>query len=518
MAQVEQPDSFTQGCIHYKNEEYEQALSAFDSVLSEDSKHLDSLCMKSMTLSKIGKFEDALACCDEALRVEPNDQVLLNNKGYFESILGNNQKAIEVFDQILKREPENISVLYNKALCFSRLEKYEESIRIYNKILEIDPDHTDSLFNKGNDLHKLGKFKEASLCYEQVLKINPSHNGAKNNHVLSNSKISDDTLENYVPEVNDELLEKLNNWLDAGRPNTKEFENYALDSLLIERLPEKNEDAVLVLTKAKEMIIKNFPKIESNDPYDVIALDLAKAMSNQKISEKKQSKNKEKTKNQKKSKPKKSHKSFLILGLMISVVGFIGVYDAYPELIFSFNPSQLTGMFDSTLSFVAEHQSQEKEAPPIQSITPVVSSYPQIESDIVQLLNERRLDIGRGAFVIHPELSSLALMHSQDMASRNRVDQALSTDGLPVTREYADKLPICVENAAKYSDAKTPGSTLNIYSGNIPLDELTAETIVSEWIQKDVRETMLRGTTYSNVGTGVSISSDGTLYVSQIYC
>ncbi|RDJ30922.1 MAG: tetratricopeptide repeat protein [Crenarchaeota archaeon] len=514
MAQVEQSDSFTQGCVHYKNEEYEQALSAFDSVLAEDSKHLDSLCMKSMTLSKIGKFEDALACCDEALGVEPNDNVLLNNKGYFESILGNNQKAIEVFDQILKREPENISVLYNKALCFSRMEKYEESIRIYNKILEIDPEHTDSLFNKGNDLHKLGKFKEASLCYEQVLKINPSHNGAKNNHVLSNSKISSDSLENYLPKVNDELFEKLNNWLSAGRPETKDF---PLDTSLIELLPEKKEDAVLVLTKAKEIIVKNFPKIESTDPHDVIALDLAKAMSKQKISEK-PSKNKDKTKTQKKSKAKKSHKSFLILGLMISVVGFIGVYDAYPELLFSFNPSQLSNMFDSSLSFVSESPLQEKENLPIQNIAPIASSYPQVESDIVQLINEKRLNIGRGAFLTHPELSTLALKHSQDMASRNRVDQALSTDGLPVTREYADKLPICVENAAKYSDSKASGSSLNIYSGNIPLDALTAETIISEWIQKDVKETLLRGTTYSNVGTGVSFSSDGTLYVSQIYC
>ncbi|KAF6243373.1 hypothetical protein C6988_03775 [Nitrosopumilus sp. b1] len=515
MAQVEQSDSFTQGCIHYKNEEYEQALSAFDSVLSEDSKHIDSLCMKSMTLSKIGKFEDALACCDEALSVEPNDNVLINNKGYFESILGNNQKAIEVFEQILKREPENISVLYNKALCFSRMEKYEESIRIYNKILEIDPEHTDSLFNKGNDLHKLGKFKEASLCYEQVLKINPSHNGAKNNHVLSNSKISDDYPGNYVPEVNDELFEKLNNWLDSGRPETKDF---ALDTLLIEQIPEKKEDAVLVLTKAKEMIVKNFPKIESTDPHDVIALDLAKAMSKQKISENKQSQNKDKTKVQNKSKTKKSYKSFLILGLMISAVGFIGVYDAYPELLFSFDTSQLTNMFESGLSFVSEPQSEEQENLPIQNIVTVASSYPQVESDIVQLINEKRLNIGRGAFLAHPELSTLALKHSQDMASRNRVDQALSTDGLPVTREYADKLPVCVDNAAKYSDTKAPGSSLNIYSGSIPLDALTAETIVSEWIQKDVKETLLRGTTYSNVGTGVSFSSDGTLYVSQIYC
>ena len=169
------------------------------------------------------------------------------------------------------------------------------------------------------------------------------------------------------------------------------------------------------------------------------------------------------------------------------------------------------------LSFVSESQIQDVDTP-VLTIAPTVSSYSQIESDVVGLFNEKRIEIGRGAFTINPELNALALKHSQDMATRNRVDQALSTDGLPVTREYADKLPVCIENASKYSDSNVPASALNIYSGNIPIDELTAETIVSELIKKDVREILLRSTTYANMGTGVSVSSDGTLYVSQIYC
>ena len=51
----------------------------------------------------------------------------------------------------------------------------------------------------------------------------------------------------------------------------------------------------------------------------------------------------------------------------------------------------------------------------------VVSENAELEKEIEDVFNQKRIEIGRGIFVQHPELSALALRHSQDMAANNRV-------------------------------------------------------------------------------------------------
>ena len=514
MSLVDTDEVFLQGCALFKKAQYDEALSNFDSILQNNPEHFDTLCMKSSTLSKLGKLKEALSVCEDALKINSKDLVVLNNKGFLLSALDDQKNAIETFDYVLKREPENVSVLYNKALCYSRMQKYNESVEIYDKILEIKPNSVSALFNKANDLLKFEKFADAIKAYEKLLFLSPNHKGAQNNKLIAQSKQNQNE---DIADKDDKLkqkanasLEKILEWTDTN--NSKKLSELNIDTELSEILSKNSETASTIVRNIQTWVDNNMPSFDYEKKFDANEKKLANAMkkhiakndtSAPKISQKKKS---------------KSNKSKLIILILVLGAGTAAMIYANPDLDFDMDLPIATPSFEGYDSPDVPDAPEEK-SPVINTKTidtNIQSSYPELENSIENIYNKKRTEVGRGSLESHPELHALALRHSMDMAKNNRLDRTLSGDGLSVAREHADKIRVCVDNAEK-SGTRT-ASALNIFGGNIPIDALTADEIFSTWLKQDVKETVLRNSIYENVGTGVSVADDGTLYVSQIYC
>ena len=523
MAVVETESVFLEGCSLYKRGKYEEALKNFTTIWESNPDHFDNLSMVSSTLMKLHRHEEALSVCEEALSLKKDDTALLNNKGYIESVIGDNQKAIDTFDKILKKDSKNITALFNKALCLSRLQKYFESIDTYEKILQIDDRHVNALFNRSNDLYQLGRYEEAITSYDRVLQVNPNHGGAQNNKSLCHKKLEEEaapipTIDvSNSKENNKKLIDKLRQWIEAGRPKTEDMENLPLNVPLVEIIPEDNEEAIKIIDNFEKWVDNGMPAVNPDDPeIDPITKQMATAMTYYDHSAKKERDEKIKA-NKKRILPRPSKTKIILFAMILGTI-LVAVYDAHPEY---FEPEFLLNLsLTSTNIVVSELPIPTPEETVFEVIEPFkaeISENVEFEKAIEDAFNSKRSEIGRASFVQHPDLAALALRHSQDMAANQRVDMRMASDGLSVTREYADKLSLCISHS-EHLDSTAPRSSVNVFGGQLPMDDLGADEIVQSWIDKDVKETILRHIIYENVGTGVTISDDQTIYVSQIYC
>lgn len=155
-----------------------------------------------------GKYEDALAAYDRILSKEPENSHALMNKGIVFSQMGAHQSAIKAYDKILGENSENAGALYNKGLalleqgdnesalsCFSKSLKinkkdiptirkmcyvyfsnkeYDEAIKLCDKALAFDKKNIDMLIIKGLCLENLKKTDSALKFYEKALKVDPA--------------------------------------------------------------------------------------------------------------------------------------------------------------------------------------------------------------------------------------------------------------------------------------------------------------------------------------------------------
>lgn len=479
MSLADTNDVFVQGCELYKTGKLEEALQNFDAILENNPTHFDTLSMKSKIFSKLGKYHHALEECNKALAVEPKDIVMLNNKALLESNLGNHKAALEIFENLEKKQSQNTVILFNKALCLSRMQKYEDAVRYYDKVLSMQPYNYDALYNKANDLVMLGKYDQALFCYDLILKKNPSDTRTIHNKSVCQSKQKHSSKQEHTPN---KILNQLQIWIELGRPT----ESPLPKKFPVNLLPQNDDEALQIIAKMQKWIDNGMTKFDDTDKKDKKLIELASAM----------------LKFEKASHKSKTKSKLIFLGIPLIVI-----------LFFYMNPLGIIDFSNLEIDYIKQIPTLDSvSTASVQTTTGEFLEHAQI---LEQLFNQKRQEVGRGQLHSDHDLTSLALIHAADMAKTKRLDRALSSDGLPVTTKYANKLDICISNAQSFSDSVN--SAVNVYY--VPSkDQVTPERIISDWLDNDVRELIIRNPTFQSIGTGIATSDDGSLYVSQIYC
>ena len=197
---------------------YDDAIAAFDQVLSIVSNYLPAFSHKAIALASLGdtqkelsqyvlaeaSFRSALAVLDDALRHATNDVAMNNNKGLtlqslgeLRTVLSQDEEAVEiykraiaVFDQVLRIAPNHLAAYTNKGSTLQRLgdtyarlarhdaaaATFQEAISTYDEALNRSPDDVMVYNNKGFVLARLGemltnlsRYPESEIAYESAL-------------------------------------------------------------------------------------------------------------------------------------------------------------------------------------------------------------------------------------------------------------------------------------------------------------------------------------------------------------
>jgi tetratricopeptide (TPR) repeat protein len=149
------------GNLHWRAEQFGQALADFTAALAMDPQHGDALVGRALTHQHMGNVEDALADLNQAICSRPNrawDHVL---RGRLNVMAGRSAEALADFDRALELDPEQDWALASRAELHSAEARHQEALADLDRALSIDPQYTWAYAQRSRCLWRLERWDEA---------------------------------------------------------------------------------------------------------------------------------------------------------------------------------------------------------------------------------------------------------------------------------------------------------------------------------------------------------------------
>jgi tetratricopeptide (TPR) repeat protein len=124
---------FEIGNIYIINQEYEDAIAAYDHALEIKPDKDQAWNNKGVALGNLGRYEEAIAAYDHALQIKPDKDEAWNNKGNVLGNLGRHEEAITAYDQALQIKPDKDEAWNNRGYALLKMGKYDEGMESVNK-------------------------------------------------------------------------------------------------------------------------------------------------------------------------------------------------------------------------------------------------------------------------------------------------------------------------------------------------------------------------------------------------
>ena len=152
----------------------QEAEKLFRTVLASAPRHVASLNLLCIVLTRTGRFTEAERYAQLALKENPSSDATLYNYGAILLALNRPAEALERFSQALTLNPNLPDSWNNRGAVFNELKRYREAIADFDKAIALKPDHVAALCNKAKSLAQLKSFDEALAAFERAISLNPS--------------------------------------------------------------------------------------------------------------------------------------------------------------------------------------------------------------------------------------------------------------------------------------------------------------------------------------------------------
>lgn len=194
---------------------YEEAISLYHRVLSDDPKNLSALVYGGIAFAEIGKLSDATKQLKFAVQLQPNhaeahgylanvlqlagdlqtadthyrmavfldpkDPLIQSNFGLFLSKKDRRDEAITCFRQAISMAPDYAPAYSHLCNCLRQSGNVNEAVKIGRRALELDPHSSEACNNLAAALIELDCIEEAIQCYQQAITLQPTFIDALNN-------------------------------------------------------------------------------------------------------------------------------------------------------------------------------------------------------------------------------------------------------------------------------------------------------------------------------------------------
>lgn len=147
--------------LHYKLNEFDEALDICDELLKINNKNIDVLYAKAHIYWNMGKLERAKNVIEFGLIFYPKNIDLLNLKGIILELENSPKYAIRIFKKIIGINEEYEYAWANISKIYYQEKEYHKSLKYAKKTLEINPNSAFGLYWGSRALYKIGEKKLA---------------------------------------------------------------------------------------------------------------------------------------------------------------------------------------------------------------------------------------------------------------------------------------------------------------------------------------------------------------------
>jgi tetratricopeptide (TPR) repeat protein len=127
------------------------------------------------------QYNEALSLFNRVLTIKPKYSLTLINKGHCLQKLQKYSEALSFYQKAVKINPNINNIYFSLGNCLLELKRYDEALINYKKALKVTPNFYPAYTNQGNCLRYLNKLDEAIISYKKAIEIksdlvNPSIN------------------------------------------------------------------------------------------------------------------------------------------------------------------------------------------------------------------------------------------------------------------------------------------------------------------------------------------------------
>ena len=187
----------------YNNKEYQEALDAFNKFLVSNPNNVSAWFYKGSILNKEEEYPEALGAYDNALCLSNSSSTrrkLWYNKGIILDKTKEYDAAIDAYDRSIENDTENESqkAYYNKGNTLYETSNYEEAVLAYSEAIKLDPNYKNAIFNQGNAFYMQNMYKEAAESYTYAAQlINESDRNDTDKFIWNNRGVAQRNLGNF---------------------------------------------------------------------------------------------------------------------------------------------------------------------------------------------------------------------------------------------------------------------------------------------------------------------------------
>ncbi len=159
-----------------QNNQFEQAIAAFQEALKADPRSLNINLNLAQSYEKAGQLDKSEATFNFLAEIDPKSA-----SSYYGYVLnmydkaGLPLKAIEAANKLVELNPNSEQAIYNLGYEYQKAQKYQEAIDVFNRVLAINPNYDYAHLQIGLCYYTLKKYKEAIPAFEENVKLVPDN-------------------------------------------------------------------------------------------------------------------------------------------------------------------------------------------------------------------------------------------------------------------------------------------------------------------------------------------------------
>ena len=159
-------------------DDFEGALSLFDSLSSDLASDFEILFLKASILFSAGRLDEADSLCAKLLSVQSDNLDVLELKSMISKLRGDTKKRSAELKEILKKDPQNVQANIELGADCALAKDYATARKYYRTAMLKDPKNTDALFGYGQTSYYTGDIASAKNTFNQMLKVDPKNASA----------------------------------------------------------------------------------------------------------------------------------------------------------------------------------------------------------------------------------------------------------------------------------------------------------------------------------------------------
>ena len=160
---------------------FDQAILAFEKVISIKPDHAEAYCNMGITFYYQGFLNEAILAFKKAISLNSNYVEAYNNLGNSLKDQGKLDDAIKAYEKSILLRPNYAHAYYNMGIAYQDHGELTKAIKAFNKSILLKPGYAEAYSNLGNTLQELGELDEAIEACNKALLINPNYVEALNN-------------------------------------------------------------------------------------------------------------------------------------------------------------------------------------------------------------------------------------------------------------------------------------------------------------------------------------------------